>query len=216
MTSFLKTVLSISPSGMRRLLAGVISCGLSFTTQAAAITVQVVDSSGQPLSDGVVYIESIHKQVLPKPTRSAFIEQKARKFTPLVTVVQTNTEIAFPNNDTVRHHVYSFSTPKVFELKLYSGTPGNSILFDKPGTVIVGCNIHDQMVAYIHIVDTPYFALTDKTGKAVVNGVSAGQYNLKFWHYKTANAPAYEQPLTVAATDMAANIKFAPKPIVVK
>jgi len=73
-------------------------------------------------------------------------------------VVQAGTPILFPNHDKVRHHVYSFSPAKTFELKLYSGVPGTPVLFDKPGLVVLGCNIHDQMVAYVQVVNTPYFA----------------------------------------------------------
>ena len=180
---------------------------------AGTVTVQVSDATGQPLADAIVYVEAAGGQVLPKSLVAATIEQKARKFAPLVTVVQAGSEISFPNNDTVRHHVYSFSAAKIFELKLYSGTPGSPIVFDKPGTVIVGCNIHDQMVAYIHVVNTPYFARTDVSGKAKVDAVAAGKYTLKYWHHKTpATIQIQEQPLIVAAADAAVAFKANPRP----
>ena len=179
---------------------------------AGGVTILVTDSAGAPVGDAVVYAEATGGQALPKSTRAAEIEQKARKFAPMVTVIQAGTEISFPNNDTVRHHVYSFSTPKTFELKLYSGTPGSPILFDKPGTIVVGCNIHDQMLAYIQVVNTPYFARTDAAGKAHFDGVAAGKYNLKLWHYKTpAPNQILEQPLTVAAADTSAAFKLPAK-----
>ena len=180
--------------------------------QASTLTVQVTDASGQPVPDAVVYAEAAGGQTLPKSQRAAEIEQKARKFAPLVTVVQTGTEISFPNNDTVRHHVYSFSTPKPFELKLYSGTPGTPVMFDKPGTVVVGCNIHDQMLAFIHIVNTPYFARTDASGRARIEGVAAGKYSLKLWHHKTpAPTQIMEQPLVMTAAEANAAFKLAAK-----
>lgn len=180
---------------------------------AGTLTVQVVDAAGQPVADAVVYAEAAGGQVLPKSTHAAEIEQKARKFAPLVTVVQAGTEISFPNNDTVRHHVYSFSAAKIFELKLYSGTPGSPVVFDKPGTVIVGCNIHDQMVAYIQVVNTPYFGRTDASGKARLDAVAAGKYTLKYWHYKTpAPTQIQEQPLTVSAADATVAFRLNPKP----
>src|SRR4051812_34890846 len=83
--------------------------GIAF---AASITVQVADASGHPLPDAVVYAEPLSGQILPKRLTPAEIEQKGRKFLPLVTVVQTGANISFPNNDTVRHHVYSFSPAK--------------------------------------------------------------------------------------------------------
>ena len=173
----------------------------------------VTDAAGLPVPDAVVYAEPSGGQVLPKAARQVEIEQKARKFAPLVTVVQVGTEISFPNNDTVRHHVYSFSASKAFELKLYSGVPGSPILFDKPGTVVVGCNIHDQMLAYIHVVGTPYFARTDALGRAHLDGVAAGQYGLKLWHYKmTAPAQIQEQALLMTTTDANVALKLLPKP----
>jgi len=160
----------------------------------ASLTVQVIDSAGQPVADAVVYAEG--SAPLLKSPPQVEIEQKDKKFIPLVSVIQTGTAINFPNNDTVRHHAYSFSTPKPFELKLYAGTPAKPIIFDKAGTVVVGCNIHDQMIAYIQIVDTPFFAKTDASGKARISNIVAGKYALKTWHYKqAAGAPVDEQAI---------------------
>ena len=90
----------------------------------------------------------------------------------------------------------------MFELKLYSGAGGEPLLFDKPGTVVIGCNIHDQMSAYIQVVDTPYFAKTDTSGKAVIDNLPSGKYNLKVW-YRTLppGAAVPEQPITFAGID---------------
>jgi plastocyanin len=81
-----------------------------------------------------------------------------REFTPYVSVIQTGTRVEFPNRDPIQHHVYSFSPAKTFEIKLYSGRSPESILFDKPGVITIGCNIHDWMIAYVLVVPTPYFA----------------------------------------------------------
>lgn len=150
---------------------------------------------------------------MPRPHRTVEIAQKGRKFIPLVTVIQAGTDISFPNNDTVRHHVYSLSPAKVFELKLYSGTPGNPVTFDKAGTVVLGCNIHDTMVAYIQVVNTPWFAKTDASGKARIEGLPTGKFQLKAWHYNLpAGAPVAEQPLSVSADDASASFKLSVKP----
>jgi plastocyanin len=176
---------------------------------AAPLTVRVSDASGQPLADAAVYAEPASGQAVPKPVRAAEIEQKGKRFSPLVTVIQTGTEVSFPNNDTVRHHVYSFSPAKIFDIKLYSGVPGKPILFDKPGTVVIGCNIHDQMVAYIQVVSTHYFAKTDASGKATVEGLTPGKYSLKAWHFNLpAGAPIPEQALNFAGTETAATFKL--------
>ncbi len=181
----------------------------AFVAHAAALTVQVLDASGQALQDAVVYAEAAAGHAPPKLQKIVEIEQKGRRFIPLVTAVQAGTSIAFPNNDTVRHHVYSFSPAKVFDLKLYTGQPENPVTFDKPGTVVIGCNIHDQMVTYIHVVPTPHFARTDANGKARIEGLAAGKYQLKAWHFGLpTSAPISEQPLAMTAGDSAASFKL--------
>ena len=87
--------------------------------------------------------------------RHAKIDQVNKEFVPLVSVVQTNTEITFPNSDNIRHSVYSFSPAKVFSLKLYAGKSAAPVIFDKAGLVVLGCNIHDLMVSWLLVVDTP-------------------------------------------------------------
>nr|WP_314623513.1 methylamine utilization protein [uncultured Noviherbaspirillum sp.] len=176
------------------------------TASGASLNVQVTDAAGKPIQDAAVYAEPLSSPPVPR-SKGTEIEQKSRKFMPVMTVVQTGTEISFPNNDTVRHHVYSFSPTKPFELKLYSGTPGTPILFDKPGTVILGCNIHDQMVAYIQVVNTPYFGKSDQAGKVRMTDLTPGKYRLKAWHYRLpANAPAVEAEITIAKSDISAEL----------
>ena len=110
------------------------------------------------------------------------IVQRNRELDPYVTIVQTNTPIEFPNQDPFKHHLYSFSPAKTFEIKLYAGKPAQPVLFDKPGEVALGCNIHDWMEAYVLVVDSPYFAKTDATGRARIADVPSGSYRLKWWH----------------------------------
>ncbi len=180
---------------------------------AASLAVDVTDSQGAPLADAVVFAEPTASQVLPKALRTVEIEQRKRKFNPLVTVVQAGTEINFPNNDTVKHHVYSFSPAKVFDLPLYSGKPATPQLFDKAGTVVLGCNIHDQMLAYVEVVNTPYFGKTDAAGKVTLEGVAPGKYALKAWHYNLPiSAQVVEQPITMIGADSTAAFKLELKP----
>lgn len=196
---------------MRSLVfVGLQICALA--SHAAALTVQVLDAGGQALPDAVVYAEPASGQPAPRLNKIVEIEQKGRKFIPAVTVIQAGTSIAFPNNDTVRHHVYSFSPAKVFDLKLYTGQPENPVSFDKAGTVVIGCNIHDQMIAYIHIVPTPYFAKTDASGKARIEGLTSGKYQLKAWHFGLpAPVQIPEQALTMSANDSTASFKLDTK-----
>ncbi len=206
---FIKTILPCTGCRLLGLLA--LSVAIS-SAQAGNVSVQVTDAAGQPLANVAVYLEAAGNQVLPKTLAKADIEQKARVFAPLVTIVQVGSEVSFPNNDTVRHHVYSFSSPKVFELKLYSGIPGAPVVFDKTGTVVVGCNIHDQMVAYIHIVNTPYFTRTNADGVARIENVSAGKFNLKSWHYLQADQGLVQsQPILLTAADASASLRIAVK-----
>jgi len=186
------------------------SLTLSGALFAASIDIDVRDAQGNALADAAVYVESV-AGVLPARSRMAEIEQKNRKFMPLMTIIQAGSEIAFPNNDTVRHHVYSFSPAKPFELKLYSGTPGNPVLFDKPGTVVIGCNIHDRMVAYIQVVNTPYFGKTDDSGKVRITDLPVGKFKLKAWHPQVlAGATMPDSEITVGRQDIAVSIAIKP------
>ena len=167
--------------------------------------VDVSDAAGKPLADAVVFLDSAEARKQVKPLVGVEMAQEKRQFVPGVLVVPVGTEVRFPNHDTVRHHVYLFSPAKKFELKLYSGTPSNPVLFDKSGVVTLGCNIHDQMVGWVLVVDTPYYARTpEATGKAQLDNVPPGTYTPRTWHARLpVGAPALEQALTVPATGAA-------------
>jgi plastocyanin len=168
---------------------------------ASELMVEVTDMQGNLLKDAVVFLEGNASNSTKSDIKTE-IEQKDKQFNPLVTVVQTGTSVNFPNHDKVRHHVYSFSPAKKFELKLYSGVPASPVLFDKPGTVVLGCNIHDSMLAFMYVVDTAYFAKTDSNGIAKLSNVPEGKYQLKIWHYalKKENVP-YEQTYEIKPND---------------
>jgi plastocyanin len=109
------------------------------------------------------------------------IDQRDKVFVPAVTVIQTGTEVNFPNSDAVSHHVYSFAQPNAFELPLYKGTRRPQVRFEKAGVVTLGCNIHDNMIGWIVVVDTPYFVKADAQGTAKLDQVAEGQYELFVW-----------------------------------
>ena len=104
----------------------------------------------------------------------------------------------FPNKDNIRHHVYSFSKAKKFEIKLYADTPAKPILFDQPGYVAMGCNIHDNMIAHLLVVETPYFAVADRTGRAVISDVPPANYSLIAWHHMRPDKDALVMPVKIA------------------
>ena len=160
-------------------LALAAACG---GVQAASVGVFVGDPAGKPLLDAVVMLEPATGRLPVKPLAGVQVAQVNRQFAPQVSVVTVGTPVAFPNHDTVRHHVYSFSPAKTFELKLYAGVPNAPVVFDKPGVAVLGCNIHDQMVAWVVVVDTPLYARSAATGRAQIADVPPGNYRLRVWH----------------------------------
>lgn len=180
--------------------------GAGSVAHAATVQVDVLDAGGRPLPDAVVFLESADARRQVKPLAGAEMAQEKKQFVPGILVVPVGSEVSFPNRDTVRHHVYSFSPSKKFELKLYIGTPANPVLFDRPGVVVLGCNIHDQMVGWVLVVDTPYYARSvPASGRAQIDNVPPGTYMLRTWHARLpVGAPALEQPFNVPATGAAA------------
>lgn len=177
-------------------------CSLSLcacAAHAAQLRATVVDEAGAPVTDAVVYAVPVGAQASVAKHAKAIIDQIKRRFVPLVSVVQTGTAVSFPNRDNIEHDVYSFSPAKRFELHLYHGIPAKPVVFDKPGLVVMGCNIHDQMIAYLLVVDTPWFAKTDARGQAAIDGVPAGAYRMKVWHYRMT------EPARLPSRDVAAD-----------
>lgn len=148
--------------------------------KAAPQQVLITDQQGQPLADAVVeLLDPANKAYRNKP---AEVAQQDLTFRPFVSAVQAGTPVDFPNQDKTRHHVYSFSPAKVFELKLYADKPEAPVLFDTPGVVALGCNIHDYMQAYVYVGESPFLAVTNDQGIATFDAMPAGAYQLKLWH----------------------------------
>jgi plastocyanin len=160
----------------------------------ATIDVAVHDGRSG-VHDAVVYAIPEGRPV-PPLRRAAVMEQKNRAFIPHVLAVQTGTVVRFPNLDDVQHHVYSFSPAKTFQLPLYKGTPPNPVTFEKAGVVALGCNIHDQMSAFIVVVDTPYFEKTAANGRASLRDLEPGRYTVHVWAPEMKGEPA-AQTITV-------------------
>ena len=184
--------------------AGVIACAalaMGATAQAATVIAHVTSQSGATEGAVVTVVRSGQTPVSVKPGTRAVMSQQDRQFTPFVLPVQLGTTVEFPNRDPFRHQVYSFSAAKAFELKLYGGNEVNSITFDKEGVVALGCNIHDNMLAYIYVVGTPYFALSAKDGAAKVEQMPAGTYTVKVWHPGQKTGQSVSKDVTLAAGD---------------
>ena len=162
---------------------------------AGSLEVIVKDDKGRPVSDAVAYAIGAASAA---PKKHAVVDQRDKQFIPYVTAVQVGTAVSFPNSDNIRHHVYSFSPAKKFELPLYSGVPAEPVVFDKVGFVTLGCNIHDWMIAYVAVLPTPYFQVTRQDGHAVLKELSAGQYTVQVWHPALKGQPeAFAQRVDV-------------------
>lgn len=201
----------MTPARVARLAAFLLVCA---NAGAGSLEATVSTPDGKPLEDAAVVLEPVSGAV-PKSRKTAAIEQRDREFIPYVTIVQTGTLVEFPNRDPLKHHVYSFSPPKIFEIKLYAGKPMQPVLFDKPGEVAVGCNIHDWMEAYVLVVNSPYFAKTARNGKALVRSVPAGHYRLRLWHPRQKAEPPLRD-IEVGATPVRLALETVVTPRVLK
>jgi plastocyanin len=187
-------------------------CALLWLTGAASagsLRVQVLDSAGKPLKGAVVSLVSDAARRAVRPLPEQEISQENKQFVPAVRVVTVGTLVRFPNRDSVRHHVYSFSPAKKFEIKLYAGTPAAPVLFDQPGVAVLGCNIHDQMVGWVVVLDTPYFAQTDAQGQALLEGMPAGAHQLRAWHARLpVDVTPPQQAIALTEGDSTATVRL--------
>lgn len=170
--------------------------GATYAAAASAgmVTLGAKSQSASAMADIIVVFDPL--DAVPPPSHpAAVIDQVDKRFVPRVNVIRTGTAVSFPNSDNIRHQVYSFSKPHPFNLKLYAGSPRTDIVFDKPGLVVLGCNIHDSMVAFVAVVDTPYFTKTTASGAATID-LPAGRYRLRVWH-PSQSAPMATKEITV-------------------
>lgn len=185
----------------------IFTCLLAGPLQAAQLTVKVSDSQGIVIQDAVVELitsVAIGVQADNKPHE---MSQKNRTFVPFVLAVSKGTKVDFPNLDRTRHHVYSFSEAKPFELKLYIGKTEAPILFDKPGLVALGCNIHDYMQAFIYVAQSPLAAVTDESGQLVFTDLPQGQYQVKAWHpWQTSITPLSTLTISTEQAELVINL----------
>ena len=150
---------------------------------------KLIDQKKLPVADAVIWLVALDPAAAPfapVTAKRTDIEQAAGQFEPFVTVVRAGASVRFPNNDRVQHHVYSLSPAKKFELPLHKPGKADAIIFDKPGVVAVGCNIHDWMSAYVVVVDSAWFAVTLADGGGKIPGVPPGRYRAEIWHPRLA------------------------------
>ena len=168
-----------------RLIAPLLAAlSLAAPASASDLVVTVLTRGGKAVPNAVVTVRpqgSLSRGAIRFPWPYV-MAQKDMQFEPFVLIVPVGAEVAFPNLDEVRHHVYSFSPAKTFELKLYSRDQTRTVKFDKAGVVGLGCNIHDDMSAFIRVVDTPFAAKTSARGEALVHDLPAGPASVTIWH----------------------------------
>nr|WP_298170917.1 methylamine utilization protein [uncultured Pseudomonas sp.] len=195
--------------------------------QAVSLTVELRDNDGKPLSEAVVWIEpaagdpAAGDPAAPQgrlPAEQPLVmDQQRRLFTPYILPVQRGTRVIFPNSDPINHHVYSFSPAKRFELRLHhQGDSAQEVTFDKAGLVTLGCNIHDWMLGFILVLDSPWFAQTDAEGRARLDYQPAAGQRLHVWHPRIGDAPEnlvrpVEQPGTLRI-QLTERLKRDPRP----
>lgn len=152
-------------------------------SRAGTLVATVLDQDNrQPLPEVVVTARSLGMPSPMPKKKLLLVDQIDKEFVNKTTLINVGDSINFPNKDNIDHHVYSFSAVKQFELPLYKDMPHQPVLFDKPGVVKLGCNIHDWMVGYIYVADTPFAAMTDAEGNVSVANLPEGDYELRVWH----------------------------------
>lgn len=172
------------------------------TTAIAAESYSFVfmDEQGVPLKD--VVVEPVENTGQTKTNQVAIIDQVNKRFKPAQIVITEGQSVDFPNSDNIRHHVYSFSKAKAFELKLYADTPENPIKFSQHGVVVLGCNIHDTMIGFIFISTSPDTVTSDQKGNALLT-TSQAVNEVNIWHRNQTTGP--ENLRTLSLNDLQKN-----------
>jgi plastocyanin len=198
-----------------RALAGIVAVALLAAHDSPALSATgaleatVKDDRGAPVLDAILTLTPVGAGAATPHAATAVMDQQNKEFVPSVLPVPVGTAVTFPNRDNIRHHVYSFSSPKRFELPLYIGTPAAPVVFDKPGVVVLGCNIHDWMVGYIYVVATPYFGRTAADGRITLADVPPGSYEARIWHPRMRGESEKTARPTTITSGEPAQIAFA-------
>ena len=182
----------------RGISAFVIALLLAVCEPAAAtnFTAEITDDNGKPVASAVVSLFPESKTSMPSAASrlatEKTIDQRNETFIPFVTVIPKGGHVVFANNDQTTHQVYSFSKIKQFEITLKAGESSAPFAFDTTGVAALGCNIHDHMIAYTFVAESPWTALTDENGHVTISGVPPGNYQAQVWHPKFS--PGREPP----------------------
>ena len=168
---------------------------------AGDLDLRVLDGAGRPVTDAVVSVypsSGVPDMPAAFPGGNTMVQQNIA-FAPHVLIVPVGATVSFPNKDKVRHHIYSFSKPAKFEIKLFARDETRSYRFVSAGAVALGCNIHDSMSGFVKVVDTPFAAKSNADGRVRITGVPGGAAKVTVWHPE-ARGKDGETVLSVALT----------------
>ncbi|WP_240778298.1 hypothetical protein [Shewanella polaris] len=160
---------------------------LIFSTSAAIAASQnimVLNTQGLPAENMVVYLLPSNPAhiVARKSSKKAEVHQKDKQFSPYITIVQKDKDVAFVNEDDITHHIYSALGPKRFAFKLRHNQEQQVLRFEQTGHVSMGCNIHDWMSGHLLVVDTPFYAVTNPQGQVTFADLPADDFKIVVWH----------------------------------
>lgn len=191
-----------------RYILFVFSLIIYLPAQSHAAKFAVNTSDGFAASEVAIFLYPQNQTVAPSDIQEPVkIMQKGFAFEPRITVVKTGTRVTFPNRDQSHHHLYSFSKAHPFEFKLYKGD-SPEITLNEAGVITMGCNIHDWMLGYVVVADTPFHGLSNKNGEVEIQGLPHGEYKIKFWH------PSLEEADFVTYSEDSVSIKDEVSPVV--
>ena len=192
----------------------VLAAGIALTApvSAAPLTVRVVDASGKPVRDAVVSLYPASGARAPKAGGHYVVSQQNIQFHPFLSIVPVGADVSFPNLDNTKHHVYSFSAAKRFELKLFAKDQSRTVHFDKPGVVALGCNIHDQMSAFIFVADSAWTARTNGQGVVTFGDAPSAPARLAVWHPYLRAPGAVEQRIALGQRTANFPVRLRPPP----
>lgn len=199
---------------VHKIVVALAFAGAASSLAAAPLSVRVVDISGRPVRDAVVALYPAGNAARTAHAGGRIVvSQQNLQFHPFLTIIPVGADVSFPNLDPTKHHVYSFSPAKKFELKLFAKDQSRTVHFDKAGVVALGCNIHDQMSAFIFVTDSSWTARTNAQGLVTFNDAPNASGRLIVWHpYLRAPGGQLQQAVGAAQRSASFQVRLRPPP----
>jgi plastocyanin len=184
---------------------------------AGSVSIEITGTDGKPAANAVVELapDAVQDVVSHLPNE-AIIDQREEMFIPLVSLIKRGGRVIFTNHDTTMHQVYSFSPIKQFEFEIDQGQRSQPVVFDKSGVSSIGCNIHDQMITFVYVAESPWAAITDAQGHARIENIPDGGYHASVWHPQLMPGnppPATQVSVSGADTKFSLAVSLLPGPM---